>query len=627
VGPAPYLLAINPVTNKIYVPNYDSGTVTVIDGTTNGTTPVTVGVNPYSVVVNPVTNKIYVGNYGSTYVTVIDGVTNDTTNVTVPEYSSILDVNPVTNKIYVPCNYANDVVTVIDGATNGTTTVTVGSYPISVAVNPATNKVYVANQYANNITVINVDQSQAVPNTVTASGVADSQTLENSNLFATTNSNPSFTGTATSAYSASSAYSGLSSLTNPTLTSLYYWVDDGTSTGWTWVSPSSGSFSVTLSDEIVGVHTLYLFAGYGDEGVPASSGNGTGNSPEISNLVAVPFVVLPIPTATVVVADANPQSLNSGVTFTATVTPNVAGAFSPSGTVSFFDGSTLLGSGSLVDNVATFATSSLTAGSHTITAIYSGDTHYASSTTASLTEQILLTPSVSAWPTASAITYGQTLAASTLTGGSSTPGGTFAWTTPTTMPTAGTASYSVTFTPTDSTDYSTVTSTVSVTANQVAYTVTFVTDGTPGATLTGSTSQSITSGGSTTAVTAVAPSGYTFLNWTGVNGFVGGFANPLTVTNVTGAYVITANFAAPRIAVERPGKHHPLERHHRDARPGEGLQHRGQEPCKHQGLHPGLAAAVSKRLKRCRWNPNFRHPPEGCAAEHRRAVPVHQAQV
>ena len=41
------------------------------------------------------------------------------------------------------------------------------------------------------------------------------------------------------------------------------------------------------------------------------------------------------------------------------------------------------------------------------------------------------TPTVSAWPTASAITYGQTLASSTLSGGSASVGGTFTWTTPT----------------------------------------------------------------------------------------------------------------------------------------------------------------------------------------------------
>jgi CSLREA domain-containing protein len=75
-----------------------------------------------------------------------------------------------------------------------------------------------------------------------------------------------------------------------------------------------------------------------------------------------------------------------------------------------------------------------------------------------------VTPTVSTWPAASAITVGQTLASSTLTGGvASVPGG-FAFTTPTTVPPLGSSSQSVTFTPTDITDYTTVVGSVSVTA-------------------------------------------------------------------------------------------------------------------------------------------------------------------
>ena len=72
---------MNPVTNKIYVANHDSGNVTVIDGATNATTTVPVGTGPYAVAVNPVTNKIYVANANSGNVTVIDGATNTTTTV------------------------------------------------------------------------------------------------------------------------------------------------------------------------------------------------------------------------------------------------------------------------------------------------------------------------------------------------------------------------------------------------------------------------------------------------------------------------------------------------------------------------------------------------------------------
>jgi RHS repeat-associated protein len=81
------------------------------------------------------------------------------------------------------------------------------------------------------------------------------------------------------------------------------------------------------------------------------------------------------------------------------------------------------------------------------------------------------TPTVSAWPAAGAITYGQTLASSTLSGGSASVGGSFAFTTPSTAPGAGTASQSVTFTPTDSTDNNIVSGSVSITVNKATPTV------------------------------------------------------------------------------------------------------------------------------------------------------------
>jgi hypothetical protein len=77
------------------------------------------------------------------------------------------------------------------------------------------------------------------------------------------------------------------------------------------------------------------------------------------------------------------------------------------------------------------------------------------------------TPTLVTAPTASAITYGQALSASTLSGGSASVPGSFAFTTPTTTPGAGTANQSVTFTPTNNIDYSTISFNVSVTVVSV----------------------------------------------------------------------------------------------------------------------------------------------------------------
>ena len=190
VGSPPAAVAVNPVTNRIYVANA-GGNMTVIDGATDTSIATVTGAG-FGIAVNSVTNKIYsgstvidgatntsvtVGNSSFGFatavneatnmiysevdnaVTVIDGVTNRTTTVGAGPYPFAIAVNSVTNKIYVPS--LNDEVTVIDGATNSTTTVSLGPDSFSgtlgvspIAVNPATNKVYVTNWFGGYVTVI-----------------------------------------------------------------------------------------------------------------------------------------------------------------------------------------------------------------------------------------------------------------------------------------------------------------------------------------------------------------------------------------------------------------------------------------------------------------------------------------
>jgi len=75
------------------------------------------------------------------------------------------------------------------------------------------------------------------------------------------------------------------------------------------------------------------------------------------------------------------------------------------------------------------------------------------------------TPTILVVPTASPITYGQTLASSVLSSGTASVAGSFAFTTTSTAPSAGTASQGVTFTPADTANYSTALTTASVTVN------------------------------------------------------------------------------------------------------------------------------------------------------------------
>ena len=85
-------------------------------------------------------------------------------------------------------------------------------------------------------------------------------------------------------------------------------------------------------------------------------------------------------TSAIVSSLSDPSTSGHSVTFTATVTGTGA-----TGTVTFKDGETLLGSGTLSNGTATYATSTLSVGDHSITAVYDGDANFAGSTSSPVT--------------------------------------------------------------------------------------------------------------------------------------------------------------------------------------------------------------------------------------------------
>src|SRR5437016_3062330 len=109
--------------------------------------------------------------------------------------------------------------------------------------------------------------------------------------------------------------------------------------------------------------------------------------------------------ATSVASSNNPSIFGSAVTFTATVTSSATSI--PTGTVTFNDGATVLGPGTLSGGTATLTTSGLGAGVHSITAVYGGDANFANSTSPVLT-QTVADFFLSASPTAAAATAGST---------------------------------------------------------------------------------------------------------------------------------------------------------------------------------------------------------------------------
>jgi large repetitive protein len=90
----------------------------------------------------------------------------------------------------------------------------------------------------------------------------------------------------------------------------------------------------------------------------------------------------------------NPSTFGQLVTMTATILPTPAGA--PLGTVSFFSGTALLGTGTVnPSGVASFSAGGLSAGVNSITAVYSGNAAFGGSTSAALFENVHATATTS----------------------------------------------------------------------------------------------------------------------------------------------------------------------------------------------------------------------------------------
>ena len=93
-------------------------------------------------------------------------------------------------------------------------------------------------------------------------------------------------------------------------------------------------------------------------------------------------------TTTAVSSSSNPTLFGVPLVLTATVTPIAPGVGVPSGSVTFKRGTTTIGSAGLVGNVATLTTATLPVGTHSITAVYGGNTNYNTSTSPAMSQVI-----------------------------------------------------------------------------------------------------------------------------------------------------------------------------------------------------------------------------------------------
>jgi Bacterial Ig-like domain (group 3)/FG-GAP-like repeat len=146
-------------------------------------------------------------------------------------------------------------------------------------------------------------------------------------------------------------------------------------------------------------------------------------------------------TTTNLISSLNPAQFGQAVTFTATVTSGFTGT--PTGSVDFFSGTTNIGTSALNSSaIATLTTSTLAAGSDSITATYGGDTNFVTSTSSALSQVVqgVSTTSLTVAPSVATLGASVTLTAIvSSTAGTPANGETVTFTDATTNTTLGSA--------------------------------------------------------------------------------------------------------------------------------------------------------------------------------------------
>lgn len=128
------------------------------------------------------------------------------------------------------------------------------------------------------------------------------------------------------------------------------------------VSLSGGTARVSLPAIVVGMHTINV--------------QYSGDSSDAPAKISLKQTITGVSSSTVVTTSAEPSTYGQGVTFTAAVSGSLGTA---DGTVTFKNGPAVLGTVSLIGGQAMLVVSTLNGGTHTINAVYSGNSEYAQS--------------------------------------------------------------------------------------------------------------------------------------------------------------------------------------------------------------------------------------------------------
>ncbi|WP_263417206.1 Ig-like domain-containing protein [Terriglobus albidus] len=96
-------------------------------------------------------------------------------------------------------------------------------------------------------------------------------------------------------------------------------------------------------------------------------------------------------TPSITIAQTSPITIGVGTGVATTFRATLAGSYgTPSGTVGFYEGTSLLGTGTLINGTTSVTTTFSSTGVHTITALYTGDANFNTVTSAAFNETVVL---------------------------------------------------------------------------------------------------------------------------------------------------------------------------------------------------------------------------------------------
>jgi hypothetical protein len=158
----------------------------------------------------------------------------------------------------------------------------------------------------------------------------------------------------------------------PTLTASFTGFVNGDTAASLGVQPTLSTIATSLSN--VGAYPISISGALSPD-YTISFVNGT-------------LTITPASTSTTLSSSASGVPFGQAITLTASVTPGIAGSAAVTGTVIFSDQGTLLATVPVNGGTASFTTSSLTVGGHTLSAAYSGDGNHTASSSANVTVTI-----------------------------------------------------------------------------------------------------------------------------------------------------------------------------------------------------------------------------------------------